>query len=635
MKCILVSMPWASAGRPNLSVGVLVASARQHGFDCRAFDASLSLAATIGHELYQTFAQENRFFGVCEHLFASQVFGCEALRSDDFLRTLLATLPNRAEAAFFGDLLTLLRDRTLPAFVAAARDHVLARSPDVVGFSCTFNQVFASLALAQAIKAVRPDICIAMGGSCLHGEMGVAYARRFPALIDHVFVGEADDTFPAFLRHATDGSARGLPGITVAGELHADALPASMEAVPAPDYDDFFELRQRLLLEGASLPAIEGLPFESSRGCWWGEKNHCTFCGLNTQGMAHRAKPAAQALEDMRGLAERYGILDLLAADNILDMRYFETLLPLLATEQWDLRIFYEVKANLKRPHFEILRAAGVRSVQPGIESFSTPILRHMRKGVSALQNVRFLRLCREYGILPSYNVLTGFRGETDTDYIRMTALVTRLYHLPPPSGRPSAAQIHRFSPFHRAPDEFGFARTRPAHYYEHLFPQEDAGGLSRFAYFFDADRTWELDSEVLTQFNAAIDAWIAADTDWVLRIGPGGIHSVRRTGGQRSDTRLSPMESVALVCADGPSPLSALQAKLAGACAGATVEAIDDCIAALIRSGLLACEQEQVVNVVPFESARTDGELARAASQWAQRAPAKAVSRAASVAFG
>jgi radical SAM superfamily enzyme YgiQ (UPF0313 family) len=63
-------------------------------------------------------------------------------------------------------------------------------------------------------------------------------------------------------------------------------------------------------------------------------------------------------------------------------MRYFRELLPLLAVADLDLSSFHEVKANLTRDQIRMLSEAGVNSIQPGIESFSTDLLRLMRKGV-------------------------------------------------------------------------------------------------------------------------------------------------------------------------------------------------------------------------------------------------------------
>ena len=68
----------------------------------------------------------------------------------------------------------------------------------------------------------------------------------------------------------------------------------------------------------------------------------------------------------------------------------------------------------------ELLARAGVRSIQPGIESFSDSVLRLMRKGVTGLQNVQLLKWCRELGLRPYWNLLWGFPGEDPQEYARM-----------------------------------------------------------------------------------------------------------------------------------------------------------------------------------------------------------------------
>src|SRR5262249_29657454 len=157
-----------------------------------------------------------------------------------------------------------------------------------------------------------------------------------------------------------------------------------------------------------ALRATMFLSFESARGCWWGEVAHCTFCGLNGATMAFRSKSAPRVLSEVLTLARKYRVLDLHAVDNILDHAYFEDLLPALAASGLDLSVFYEVKSNLKRHQLERLRDAGVDQIQPGIESLSTPILRLMRKGVTAWQNVRLLKWCAELGIDVLWNLLYG-----------------------------------------------------------------------------------------------------------------------------------------------------------------------------------------------------------------------------------
>ena len=90
--------------------------------------------------------------------------------------------------------------------------------------------------------------------------------------------------------------------------------------------------------------------------------------------MTFRSKTPARALEaELRTLRERHGVSRVMFVDDILDMRYFRTLLPRLAVQEPRFELFWEVKANLTPEQVRLLRAAGVTRVQPGIESLSRP----------------------------------------------------------------------------------------------------------------------------------------------------------------------------------------------------------------------------------------------------------------------
>ena len=117
-------------------------------------------------------------------------------------------------------------------------------------------------------------------------------------------------------------------------------------------------------------------------------------------------------------LVERYGQYTrrLSATDNIIPMKYFQDFLPTLAQLGLKLDIFYETKANLKDEQLRLYAMAGLNHIQPGIESFSTPVLKlNAPKGTSALQNIRLLRQCKEHGIRAYWNYIFGFPGEKES----------------------------------------------------------------------------------------------------------------------------------------------------------------------------------------------------------------------------
>src|SRR5262245_43831730 len=149
------------------------------------------------------------------------------------------------------------------------------------------------------------------------------------------------------------------------------APPLPPEQIAQPDYTDFFTRFQVSIARSWAEPK---LTLESSRGCWWGEKHHCTFCGLNGSFMQFRGKRAELFLDEIVHLVKRHRVMDVIVVDNIIEMGYFNSLLPALAESGYDLRIHYEVKANLRRHQLRALYDAGIVLVQPGIESLSSHV---------------------------------------------------------------------------------------------------------------------------------------------------------------------------------------------------------------------------------------------------------------------
>ena len=144
---------------------------------------------------------------------------------------------------------------------------------------------------------------------------------------------------------------------------------------------------------GERVPSARGLDRilcmkDSLGGCWWGEKHHCTFCGLNAQSMKFRAKSSEQVAREMAYLSSRYDTTRFRLVDNIIDMKYVESLFGAFAEDRRDLDVFIETKSNLQKHQIRLLATGGVKCMQPGLESLSQPQLRAMDKGVTPMQNL-------------------------------------------------------------------------------------------------------------------------------------------------------------------------------------------------------------------------------------------------------
>jgi len=350
----------------------------------------------------------------------------------------------------------------------------------------------ASLALARRLKARAPDITIVFGGSNCEGVMGAETVRQFP-FVDAAVSGEGDLIFPEIVHRVFKGtSLSGLDGVKTRDTVKREFLFGSfdnappvrdMDALPYPDFDDFFAEFNATGFKATWQPRLF---FETSRGCWWGEKKHCTFCGLNGQTMEFRSKSAARALDELTFIVKRHPGCEIQVVDNILDMRYFNDFLPALAASDLDVELFYETKANLKKEQVRALRDAGVTQIQPGIESFSDNVLTLMRKGVTALQNIQLLKWCTELGVRPYWNVLWGFPGEPPDDYRRMAEIVPLLTHLVPPIGF-GGLRLDRFSPNFFDAEKLGFTNVRPLPAYHCVYPLPPPA-VANLAYHFGFD---------------------------------------------------------------------------------------------------------------------------------------------------
>ncbi len=415
-----------------------------------------------------------------------------------------------------------------PEFVAECAEEVLRYSPKVVGIGSVFHQQVPSLALAKQIKARSPETLIVLGGGNCEGVMGAETARQFHFL-DAVVSGEAELVFPEIVRrHLQNESIADLRGVYTADNVsaafssnqfvNAEKLQ-NLDDLPYPDYDDFFEQREQGNLEFG-----RQIVFETSRGCWWGERSHCTFCGISNETMSYRSKSAQRAFNEISYLSEKYNSRKIHVVDCILDMKYFKDFLPKLAELDPKLDMFYEVKANMKKEQVRILYDAGVRTIQPGIESFSNSILQLMGKGVSALQNIQLLKWCKELGLKVSWNILWGFPGEDPQEFHRMSELLPYLTHLPAPQAA-CRIRLDRFSPNYEMAKQFGITKVKPhpAYFHVYRFSPEVVANL---AYFFDYDYCEQRD--VMSYTNALwheVKKWCDEDEQSDLFYADNGSH--------------------------------------------------------------------------------------------------------------
>ena len=196
-------------------------------------------------------------------------------------------------------------------FTDQAAGRILAARPQLVGCSSSFQQHAASLALLRRIRELAPDVVTILGGPNCEGDMALAVARACP-WVDVVFSGDADSAFPLLCRMALDHGRNitklELPcGAITRAAAHARAretpapraIVSDPDEIPSPVFDDYFAAIKDVPFLDRIRP---GLLMETSRGCWWGAKSKCIFCGIHPKDAQFRALPHKRAFNELARL---------------------------------------------------------------------------------------------------------------------------------------------------------------------------------------------------------------------------------------------------------------------------------------------------------------------------------------------
>ncbi|MDB5908154.1 MAG: Radical domain protein [Massilia sp.] len=384
-----------------------------------------------------------------------------------------------------------------------------------VGISIAFDaQRLPSAALAKEIKSKFPKLKIIAGGTACDGEMGPALMQVFPEF-DAVLSGEADNSIVEIFNALHGNQQCIVPGLSWRNLNQDQPFPKSSSriAVPSldnsliPNYSDYF-LQASKSEYSSEIESNKVVLLEGSRGCWYGHKNHCTFCGIRAVKDPYRTVPTDQLLSTIDHLQGMWEPSLIYFTDAILSRDAFRNLLPKLQQKIRDRSVrtdfFAESKSNLSPSEVRALSFANVRRIQPGIETFLTSTLLKMKKGATGVQQIELLKWCAAYQILPIYGLLLGTPGETRDDQYELADICAVLHHLPPPVGV-NKLQVHRFSPMFEHPDSSGIKKIFPFPYQRLLYRYNDEL-LMKLCYEFDYAVEPAIDSSEIESFRAVVD---------------------------------------------------------------------------------------------------------------------------------
>ncbi len=511
-------MPFGLVDWPQLGPALLKAELTRAGIECDVRHFALDYARQVGKEFCISLAEDigPQLVQAGEWIFSPALFGSQNVDTVSYLSLVSDLAPEIFNNEFQRNLLGA--QVKVEPFLTECLNSLDWSAYDVIGFSSCYQQHNASLALAKRVKESWPDCTIIFGGSNVEGKMGVELLRTFD-FIDFVCLGEGDLLLPEFVQRLRTGhSMQNLSGLAFrkGGEVYVCAsIPVGvqdLDSLPFPDYDDFFkQYFANFRNEGWN----GRLQLEISRGCWWGERKQCAFCGISSAKVHYRSKSPQRIQDEIRFLTQRYEPRILSFVDNIVPRQFGK----IVSSPEKDspLQLFHDIRPTTSKEQLRQMKQAGTNGVLIGIETLSTSILQLMRKGSDKLTNIQVLKWCRMLGIAVAWNFLYGIPFEEPNEYRKMSDLIPSLTHLTPP-GILIPILLLRFSPYYNEPERFGFNHIRPAAPYKHIFPTVPESALWNLANQFNFEYVDNRDPETYsTPIRQAVDMWREAATTSIL----------------------------------------------------------------------------------------------------------------------
>jgi ribosomal peptide maturation radical SAM protein 1 len=472
----LISTPWPLYNRPSIQLGALKAYLRSIYPDMQieAHHVYLKLAASIGYRQYHEISKRT---WLAETVYAALLYP-ERLEQIEKLFNQASSRKSVLRAAGLGSITAGVK-KISDDFINSRNwgDYLLA------GFSVSLCQLTSALYFIKRIKKQFPKPIIVIGGSTFSGSTTGNFFKLFPK-VDAVINGEGELPFSQLIDFLTKHpSLSGMPpikGLSKPEAAEDHKAPASFQQItslnslPPPDYDDYFDLLRSFDSQNAFFPV---LPVETSRGCWWrqssvsGRATGCAFCNLNLQWEGYRTKAPSQVVAEINHLTDKHQSLSVAMVDNVLPRNTSTEVFAKLDRLKKDLRLFSEIRATTSWAELKVMGKAGMQEVQIGIEALSTPLLKKLHKGTSAIQNLEIMKNCETLGIENISNLILYFPGSDERD-VALT-LQSIEFALPYRPLKTAAFWLGRGSPVWRSPKTYGIRAVFNHPNWAVLFPRK------------------------------------------------------------------------------------------------------------------------------------------------------------------
>lgn len=343
-------------------------------------------------------------------------------------------------------LITRLEKVTTDYIQSKIASKLRKRSVNLVGFSVVHQQVYSSIYCAKYIDRFYgnfKNVFLFGGSSTMLPSVRKAFRtfevpgfflmgegeKRLRTVIEKILqTGKEDfsrleeriasiNGVVPILSEETSCSEKSL----VLGQLE------DLNQLPLPDLDEYFRSARQVCADRDTfrflMQSIQ-IPVESTRGCFM----KCDFCGFNYSWCGFRQKSVSLIVDQVKALTRKYPARTVRFVDSTCDT-WAEKYAEVLIDSHSLIPSYLELRANHPETFWTKLALSGAESIQIGIESFSTPLLKRMKKGTTAVQNVLGLKYLKELGIRSTGNLILWHPRSTTVDVIETKRVTENIPH--------------------------------------------------------------------------------------------------------------------------------------------------------------------------------------------------------------
>lgn len=354
---------------------------------------------------------------------------------------------------------------------ALALDAVDRHRPNLLLLSVPFpGSMYAALRIAQAVKARRPGVAIALGGGFVNTELRELAEPRLFDFVDVVTLDAGERPLLALVDH-------------LQGRRSRQRLVRSFvrdEASGEVRYVNFAE--PDVPFEDTGTPTWDGLPLDRylslidmlnpmhrlwsdgrwnkltvAHGCYW---KKCSFCDVSLDYISRFEQASASTLVDrIEAIVQETGQTGFHFVDEAAPPKALRALAAELQRRNVGISWWGNVRFEKTfTPELcQELAASGCIAISGGLEVASDRLLKLMKKGVSVEQVARVTHAFSEAGILVHAYLMYGFPTQGEQDTVDALEYVRQLFEL----GCIQSGFFHRFactvhSPVGRQPEDYG-----------------------------------------------------------------------------------------------------------------------------------------------------------------------------------